>query len=44
MPDEATEDDLKDIAEDVDDYDEVVDLFIRIIYKYGSDGDEGDIR
>ena len=44
VPDEATEDDLKNIAEDVDDYDEVVDIFIRIIYKYGSDSDEGDIR
>lgn len=44
VSDEATEDDLKDIAEDVDDYDEVVDIFIRIIYKYGSDGDEGEIR
>ena len=38
VPDEASDDDLKDIAEDVDDYDEVVTLFIKLISVYGSDG------
>lgn len=38
VPDEPSEEDLKDIAEDVDDYDEVVTLFIQLVYRYGSDG------
>ncbi|MBP5565052.1 MAG: hypothetical protein J6X45_04960 [Lachnospiraceae bacterium] len=38
VPDEPSEDDLKDIAEDVDDYDECVTLFVKLVYSYGSDG------
>lgn len=38
VPDEPSEEDLKEIAEDIDSYDEVVSLFIRLIYNYGSDG------
>lgn len=38
VPDEPTEDDLKDIAEDIDDYDDCVSLFVRLVYTFGSDG------
>ena len=38
VPDEPSEQDLIDIAEDVDNYDDVVTLFVKIIYHYGHDG------
>ena len=38
VPDEPSEEDLKDIAEDVDNYDECVTLFLRLLDIYGSDG------
>lgn len=38
IPDEATEQDLAEIAEDVDDYDDAVNLFVWLVDTYGSDG------
>lgn len=38
VPDEPTETDLQEIAEDVDDYDECVTLFVALVNRYGSDG------
>ena len=38
VPDKPTEGDFIDIADDVDIYDDVVTLFVKIIYHYGHDG------
>lgn len=37
VPDEATEEDLQDIAEDDEMFQEVVELFNRLVKKYGND-------
>lgn len=37
VPDEATEEDLQDIAEDDEMFQETVDLFNRLVKRYGND-------
>lgn len=38
VPDEPSEEDLIDIADDIDSYDDCVSLFIKLIDTYGCDG------
>ena len=38
MPDEPSEDDIRDIAEDDEQYDDIVRMFVKLVYKYGHEG------
>ena len=38
IPDEPSEDDIKDIAEDDDNYEDIVYAFVSMIYHYGQFG------
>ena len=38
MPDEPSDDDINFIAQNDEDYDEIVRIFVRLVWKYGHEG------
>jgi len=38
VPDQPTEKDLIELAEDIDEYDDIVSLFIKLVFLYSYDG------
>lgn len=38
VPDQSTEKDLIELAEDIDEYDDIVSLFIKLVFLYSYDG------